>query len=46
MKFACCPYLKWTLVLLIGILAGVGLDAWFAGSGQASAVQEKQGLSA
>ena len=43
MKLACCPYVKCSAVLLAGILAGMGLQAWFAGSGQARAVQEKNG---
>ena len=46
MKFACCPYLKWSGVLVAGVLTGMGLQAWFAGRGQAGAVQEKQGPSA
>jgi enamine deaminase RidA (YjgF/YER057c/UK114 family) len=43
MKLACCPYLKCSAVLVAGILAGMGWQAWFAGSGQARAVQEKNG---
>ena len=46
MRFACCPYLKWSSVLVAGVLAGMGLHAWFARSGQAGTVQEKQGPSA
>jgi len=46
MKFACCPYLRLSAVLVAGVVAGMGLQAWFAGSGQASAVQEKQDASA
>jgi enamine deaminase RidA (YjgF/YER057c/UK114 family) len=45
MKLACCPYVKFSAVLLSGILAGMGLQSWFAGSGQAHAVQEKSGPS-
>jgi enamine deaminase RidA (YjgF/YER057c/UK114 family) len=45
MKLACCPYVKCSAVLLAGILAGMGLQAWFAGSGQARAIQEKNGPS-
>src|SRR6516225_7225419 len=45
MKFACCPYLKWSGVLVAGVLTGMGLQAWFAGSGQARAIQEKNGPS-
>ena len=43
MRFACCPYLKWSAVLAAGILAGMGFQAWYAG--RASAVQDKQGPS-
>src|SRR6516164_1570662 len=45
MKLECCPYLKCSAVLAAGILAGMGLQAWFARSGQAHAVQEKNGPS-
>ncbi|HMF18695.1 MAG TPA: RidA family protein [Gemmataceae bacterium] len=45
MKLASCPYLKCSAVLAAGILAGMGLQSWFAGSGQAHAVQEKNGPS-
>jgi enamine deaminase RidA (YjgF/YER057c/UK114 family) len=41
MKFACCPYLKWSGILVAGVLAGMGLQAWLAASGLASAIQEK-----
>jgi enamine deaminase RidA (YjgF/YER057c/UK114 family) len=46
MKFACCPYMRMSVVFLAGILAGLGLQAWLAGSPEASASFAGNGPSA
>src|SRR5215831_9282381 len=43
MNFACCPFMRLSIVLTAGILGGMGLQSWLAGGNSAEAQQQLAG---